>query len=73
MSCPHCPVPAGLVCRGLDVPRFCELVDPEHLAHDPRYIRILVADDVQVAPDLARVDAAYAEHGTGPARGGCCH
>jgi len=51
-------------------------MDPSDPIYDPSYARILERDDVQVelvpAHDLAAVDRAYAEHGTGPARTPCC-
>ena len=36
MKCPNCPVD-GDYCRGLEVRRFCELLDPSNPAHRPTY------------------------------------
>jgi hypothetical protein len=41
--CAHCPIPEGLICRGEDVRRLCEIVDPEHAAYNPGYIRVLMS------------------------------
>jgi hypothetical protein len=37
MKCPNCPVDAELVCPGVDVLRFCQLIDPNHRDHQPAY------------------------------------
>jgi hypothetical protein len=39
--CDHCPV-KGENCRGLDVRRFCELMDANHPAYNPEYLKVLV-------------------------------
>jgi len=74
--CPHCPLPPAAACRGQENPIWCRHMDPSDPIYDPSYARILERDDVQVelvpAHDLAAVDRAYAEHGTGPARTPCC-
>jgi len=38
--CPHCPR-AGQACRGEELARLCELVDPEHAAFNPAYREVL--------------------------------
>lgn len=43
--CPHCPLDNNLICRGPQVRRFCELVDPSRSDYDAAYIRILAGDD----------------------------
>jgi len=72
MRCDHCPAPIGAACRGEKNPIWCRHVDPADELYDPRYIRIVVADEVQLQPDLVgRLDRAYAEHGAEPALPGC--
>ncbi len=39
--CPNCPTAPGLHCAGTDVPRLCELVDPDHPAYNPAYLPLL--------------------------------
>jgi hypothetical protein len=39
--CPRCPLAPGSPCAGVDVPRLCQLVDPEHPDHDPSYLSAL--------------------------------
>jgi hypothetical protein len=69
-KCPHCPIAAGTDCRGQDHRIFCDYMDKTSQIHDPRYGRILVADDVMLEPGVS--------YGTGqpyppPASGaGCC-
>ena len=42
MSCLRCPIADPTVrCRGLDVPRFCELIDPACPQYDPGYIAVI--------------------------------
>lgn len=38
--CPHCPR-GGLPCRGEEVGRLCQLVNPEHAAFNPAYREVL--------------------------------
>jgi hypothetical protein len=45
VRCPHCPTPKDELCRGEQIQRFCQLVDPEHPDYNPEYKRILVRDD----------------------------
>jgi hypothetical protein len=40
--CIHCPTPENLHCAGLDVRRFCELIDPSCLRYDPGYLAVIV-------------------------------
>lgn len=41
-SCKHCPI-KDLVCEAVkrNVPRYCQLVDPEHPDYNPGYIDVL--------------------------------
>jgi hypothetical protein len=39
--CTLCPIKAGSYCRGEQVKRFCELIDPAHTRHDPKYIKTI--------------------------------
>ncbi len=47
MRCSHCPAPIEEHCRGEEVNRFCDFVNPSHPQYDPAYKRILVRDDHQ--------------------------
>ena len=70
-----CPAPSGAICRGESNSVFCRHVNPNDPLYAPAYIRILVADDVVIEPvntAQSRLDAAYAQHGTAPLKGGCC-
>jgi len=62
--CASCPVDPALPCRGLQVRRFCALVDPANRLYDPRYAALLrlwatspITDD---RPPPAAVVAALA-------------
>jgi hypothetical protein len=73
MTCRYCPLRDADHCRGQDVPRYCELLDPAHPAYDPRFGPIVIAETARFAhPDLARLDRALAAAGTGRKPGGCC-
>lgn len=40
--CGRCPVADPAVrCRGLDVPRYCELIDPVCEQYDPAYVGVI--------------------------------
>jgi len=39
--CVRCPIPAELICHGIDVRRFCELLNPNEPAYDPGYAEVL--------------------------------
>ena len=47
MRCIHCPTPENLRCAGLDVRRFCELIDPSCPQYDAGYLDVIVSE---VAP-----------------------
>ena len=38
------PLPVDFPCRGLDVPRFCQLLDPSCPQHDPRYAEVIIRE-----------------------------
>ncbi len=42
MRCSQCPTPENLRCAGLDVRRFCELIDPSCPQYDSRYVDVIV-------------------------------
>jgi hypothetical protein len=44
MRCIHCPTPENLRCAGLDVRRFCELIDPSCPQYDSRYLDLIVRE-----------------------------
>jgi hypothetical protein len=46
MKCSHCPIKEQ--CRGEEIARLCDLVDPRHRDYKPGYASILAQDDVIV-------------------------
>jgi hypothetical protein len=70
--CDRCPTPTSVPCRGLAVRRYCELIDPACPAYDARFVDVIVRESDPTTHDPAALDRAYADHGTAPARGGCC-
>ena len=42
--CIHCPTPENLRCGGLDVRRFCELIDPSCPQYDSGYREVIVRE-----------------------------
>ena len=40
--CPHCPAEEGARCKGQEIRRLCELVDPTSAAYNPAYVSLLV-------------------------------
>jgi hypothetical protein len=48
--CRHCPVAPGTPCAGGAVRRFCELVDPSHVDHDPAYRDALQPPPASTSP-----------------------
>ena len=53
MRCMHCPTPENLRCAGLDVRRFCELIDPSCPQYDSRYKDVIVRETNQSVEDTA--------------------
>ena len=49
--CSHCPISPDMHCPGLDVYRFCELIDPNHEVYAPAYVRVL--NDLAVRTSVA--------------------
>jgi hypothetical protein len=43
-NCIHCPTPESVRCAGLDVRRFCELIDPSCPQYDSRYRDVIVQE-----------------------------
>jgi hypothetical protein len=41
--CPRCPVSPTARCRGLDVRRLCDLIDPACPSYDLRYVAVILA------------------------------
>ena len=41
IRCPHCPALAGARCKGQEIRRLCELVDPTSTAYNPGYKALL--------------------------------
>jgi len=54
--CPRCPLPAEdpTRCRGEDVRRFCELIDPSCPAYDPGYVGVILAESRRLASEPVR-------------------
>jgi hypothetical protein len=50
--CSHCPLAADLTCRGPQLRRLCELVDPRNPKRKPEYVSVLDINSVaiQAAP-----------------------
>jgi hypothetical protein len=44
MRCSICPAPADVICAGLDVRRYCQLLDASCPEHDPRYAQVIVRE-----------------------------
>ena len=44
MRCIYCPTQENLHCSGLDVRRFCELIDPSCPQYDSRYLDVIVRE-----------------------------
>ena len=51
MRCIHCPTPESYRCPGLDVRRFCELIDPACPQYDACYIEVIVKDACRPSPN----------------------
>ena len=58
-KCIRCPTSENLRCAGLDVRRYCELIDPSFPQYDPGYLQVIVREarrawenaDGRLAPD----------------------
>lgn len=48
--CPGCPLARGSSCAGIDVPRLCQLVDPNHASYDPSYLVALTFEAEEAPP-----------------------
>ena len=68
--CQRCPTPADVRCVGLDVRRYCELLDPSCPEHDPRYAAVVV--DRSNEPEPPPVDLLTAGI-TIAVVAGCCN
>jgi hypothetical protein len=53
VRCPGCPLAHGSRCAGFDVPRLCQLVDPDDSSFDPSYLAALTID-VEATPSVPR-------------------
>lgn len=60
MNCERCPLASK--CRGEEIPRLCELIDPDHPDYEPAYIDALEP----TPPDPHEADESPPD---GP---GCC-
>jgi hypothetical protein len=49
VRCARCPVADGIRCGGLDVPRFCELIDPSCPHFNPGYRDVIVRESHRCA------------------------
>ncbi len=47
--CAHCPTDPALRCRGLDVRRYCALLDLAHERHDARYADVVHRESARIA------------------------
>jgi hypothetical protein len=57
--CARCPTPDAIACRGIDVRRFCDLIDPACPQYDPGYIHVILRESYRAPLDMPppRVDA----------------
>jgi hypothetical protein len=53
MRCIHCPTPENVRCAGLDVRRFCELIDPSCAQYEPGYLKVIVRMSARTEDDSA--------------------
>jgi hypothetical protein len=53
VRCIHCPTHENFRCAGLDVRRFCELIDPSCPQYDLRYFDVIVREAGQATEDIA--------------------
>jgi hypothetical protein len=58
--CIRCPTPPEIRCRGLDVRRFCELIDPSGSGYDPGYERVILSESHRLAGIAAPIPPAEA-------------
>jgi len=56
--CPRCPVPPAVRCRGLDVRRFCELIDPSCPQFDPGYLDVILSESYRTDAEPPRPSVA---------------
>jgi len=52
VRCLRCPVLTPVRCRGLDVRRYCELIDPSCAQFDPGYLEVILAESHRLASAL---------------------
>ncbi len=72
--CAYCPIGPDLPCRGEQVRRLCQLIDPEHPAYSPGYLtRLLGTEEDRLSPDdvIARVEEMGRRAQAGERGGGC--
>lgn len=64
MRCIHCPTSEKIRCAGLDVRRFCELIDPTCPDFDPGYLSVIAGQTRAVEEDtdirIASTDSSAA-------------
>ena len=63
MRCIHCPTPENVRCAGLDVRRFCELIDPSCPQYDSRYLDVIVREGRRAGEDTATRLISYHQSG----------
>jgi hypothetical protein len=72
--CESCPCDPGVACRGLQLRRFCELMDPGHPDHEPKYAGVIRGlSSGELAPGPAPL--VHVDYGTSPdglPRSRCC-
>ncbi len=55
-KCGFCPTDETLGCAGLDVRRFCELIDPACTQYDPGYREVIVTATRRALADMNLLD-----------------
>jgi hypothetical protein len=75
VRCPHCPIPEGLACRGINVRRFCELLNPQSRHYNAAYTDVLWKETNRLASKSTVLPQSQLASSTSPAfifRGGTC-
>ena len=65
VRCIRCPTPENLRCAGLNVRRFCELIDPSCPQYDARYLDVIVSEVRRTGDDTATRLTSYHHPGLG--------
>jgi hypothetical protein len=67
-KCTRCPTPDAIACRGVDVRRFCELLDPACPQFNPGYVDVIMRESYRASQDMPPPPS----HATGRGSPGAC-